>query len=101
MTVKSHNHPVHLYVPLPSGGGLPGEGEGVAGVPRVQDHVVAGVLAADHGGSGSITLSSEPGLQIKVYSVLELLALSRHRSSFSLHSNYETFFWLVPLIAKC
>ena len=47
MTVKSHNHPVHLYVPLPSGGGLPGEGEGVAGVPGLQHHVEAGVRAAD------------------------------------------------------
>ena len=40
--------------------------------------------------------------QEQYYNVLELLALSRHRSSFSLRSrsNYETFFWFVPLIAK-
>ena len=43
-------------------GVVPGEGEGVAGVLRLQDHVVAGVGAADHRRTGALILRSEPGL---------------------------------------
>ena len=55
----------HLDTPLPGGRGLPGEGEDVARLPRVEDHVVSGVLAADHGRGGPVILSHEPGLEYR------------------------------------
>ena len=54
----------HLDAPLPGGRGLPGEGEGVARLPRAEDHVVTRVLAADDRGTGPVILSREPGLEI-------------------------------------
>ena len=53
-----------LDVPLPGGRGLPGEGEGVARLPRIKDHVIARVLAANDRRSWPIILSHKPGLEI-------------------------------------
>ena len=41
---------------------VPGDGELVALVPGLQDHVVPGVGPADHGRVGSLALRREPGL---------------------------------------
>ena len=71
------------------------EQEGLVGVPRF--HIVQPHPIHTH-----VLVLSVPGdhcsVVIVTYCVLELLALSRHRSSFLLCSK---LFWLVPLIAKC